>query len=139
MLRKISGVLLGLVVAFCTIMLVERLGHMVYPPPPDLDFKNAEKLRVYIESLPLGAFVFILLGWFLGTLLGGMVACRVAREQPLLFACIIGAVIMAATIANLVMIPHPSWFSIAAVVLIGAAALLASRWASSTTRVRRAL
>lgn len=104
MLRKISAVLLGLLVAFGTIMLVEWLGHQVYPPPSDLDFNNPEQLRVYMGTLPLGAFLFVLLGWFLGTLLGGLVACRVAQEHPAVFSCIIGTVILVATIANLVTI-----------------------------------
>ena len=139
MLRKISAVLLGVLVAFCTVMLVEWLGHQVYPPPPDLDFKNPEQVRQFTSTLPLGAFLLILLGWLLGTISGGLTACYVAREKPLVFASIIGAVMLAATVANLAMIPHPTWFSIAGITVIGVGTLLASRWSTSSSRVIKAL
>lgn len=135
MLRKISAVLLGLLVSVVTVMLVEWISHQVYPLPPDLDFKDPEKVRSYVSGLPLGAFLAILLGWLLGTLAGGMAACRVAREKPAVFASIIGAVMMAATVANLIMIPHPTWFSIPGIGVIAAGTLLATRWATATRSV----
>ncbi len=79
------------------------------------------------------------LGWLLGTLAGGMVACKIAREKPAVFACIIGAVMLAATIANLLLIPHPNWFSIAGIGMIVAGTLLAIRWATSTGSVSKAI
>lgn len=138
MLRKISAVLLGVVVASATVMLVEWLGHQVYPPPPGLNFKDPVQLQQYTSSLPLGAFLFILLGWLLGTLCGGLAACYVAREKPLVFASIIGAVMLAATITNLILIPHPTWFSIGGIIVIGVGTLLASRWSSTSGRLTKA-
>jgi hypothetical protein len=132
MLRKISAVFLGLLVSVLTVTLVEWISHQVYPLPPDLDFKDPEKVRSYVSSLPLGAFLAILLGWFMGTLAGGLAACRVASDKPVVFASIVGAVMMAATVANLIMIPHPTWFSIAGIGVIAAGTLLAIRWSSST-------
>lgn len=139
MLRKISAVFLGLLVSVLTVTLVEWVSHQVYPLPPDLDFKDAEKVRIYVSSLPLGAFLAILLGWLLGTLTGGLAACRVARDNPVVFACIIGALMMAATVANLMMIPHPTWFAFAAIGVIVAGTLLAIRWSSATGSVSRAV
>lgn len=138
MLRKISAVFLGLLVSVLTVTLVEWISHQVYPLPPGMDFKDSEKVRLYVSGLPLGAFLAILLGWLLGTLAGAMVACRVAQEKPAVFASIIGAVMMAATVANLIMIPHPDWFSIAGIGVIAAGTLLAIRWSSSTGAVSRA-
>lgn len=139
MLRKISAILLGLLVSGLTVTLVEWISHQVYPLPPDLDFKDPEKVRSYVSSLPLGAFLAILVGWLLGTLAGGLAACRVARDQPVVFASIIGAVMMAATVANLVMIPHPTWFSIAGIGVIAAGTLLTVRLATATGSVSRAV
>jgi pimeloyl-ACP methyl ester carboxylesterase len=136
-LRKISAVLLGLVAAIATVMLIQWIGHQVYPPPPNLDFNDPVQLRAFMKHLPLGAFLFVLLSYGLGTLLGGLTACRVAGQYPVVFASIVGAVILAATIANLAMIPHPTWFSIAGIVVIGAGTLLAIRWSAPTRRVSR--
>ncbi len=138
MLRKIAAVLLGVLASVATVMLIEWISHQVYPLPPGMDFNDPEKVRVYASSLPLGAFLAVLLGWMMGTMVGGITACQVAREKPVVFASIIGAVMLAATVANLVMIPHPTWFSIAAIVVIAAGTLLAIRWVSSTGAVSRA-
>jgi len=138
MLRKISAVLLGLLAAVATVMLIEWISHQIYPPPPGLDFNNAEQVRQHVSTLPPGAFIAILTGWLMGTLAGGVVACQIAREKPAVFASIIGTVMMVATIANLIMIPHPSWFSIAGIVVIAAGTVLAIRWSATTGRVSRA-
>lgn len=138
MLRKIAAVLLGLGASIATVMLIEWISHQVYPLPPGMDFNDPEMVRDFVSRLPLGAFLAILLGWLLGTLAGAMVACRVAQEKPVVFASIIGAVMMAATVANLVMIPHPTWFSIAGIGVITAGTLLAIRWSSSSGAVSRA-
>lgn len=119
-------------------MLVEWAGHQVYPPPPNLDYTDAAQMKSYVSTLPLGAFLFVLLAWFSGTVAGGLVACRVALDKPIVFASIIGTLMLVATIANLVTIPHPTWFSITAIVLIAAGTLLASRWSSTTGAGTRA-
>lgn len=137
MLRKISAVFLGVVVAIATVMLIEWLGHQIYPPPPGVDFNDPEQVRKLTSNLPLGAFLMLLLGWLLGTFCGGLTACYVAREKPLVFASIIGTIMLVATITNLAMLPHPTWFSIAGIVVIGIGTLLASRCASTAgTRTR---
>jgi hypothetical protein len=139
MLRKVSAVLLGVLVAFATVMVLEWLGHQVYPVPPDVDFNDPQQMRQYVATLPLGAFASILLGWMLGTITGGLAACYVAREKPVVFASIIGAIMLAATITNLVLIPHPTWFSIAGIIVIGLGTLLAIRWSTTRSRPIRAL
>lgn len=131
MLRKISAVLLGLIVAFVTVWLFEWIGHQIYPLPPGLDFKDPEQVRLFASNLPLGALLFVLLSWLMGTFSGGLVASYLAQEKPLVYASVIGAAMMAATIANLAIIPHPTWFSIAAVMVIGLGTLLAGRWSST--------
>lgn len=132
MMRKLLAVLLGLVVAFALVALIEAAGHIVYPPPPDLDFTDTVALTEYLQLMPVGALFFPLAAWTLAALAGGLVACRIAGEKPLLFATVVGAVVMAATIVNLVMLPHPTWVSISAIVGITLAIFLAARISSNS-------
>jgi hypothetical protein len=44
-----------------------------------------------------------------------------------LAAAIVGAVVLAATVANLAMIPHPTWFAVVGVAGIVLAAFVAGR------------
>ncbi|MDX1380475.1 MAG: hypothetical protein R3233_05110 [Xanthomonadales bacterium] len=127
--RSVLAAFTGIIVAVLIVWGVEALGHVVYAPPADLDFNDAEAMRAFIQTLPPGAFAFVLGGWLLGTLVGGWIAGLIAKRRPLLFAGIVGAVILAGAVFNLLFIPHPTWFSIAAVLGIPAMAWLASRLA----------
>ena len=127
MVRYALALVVGVLAAFLTVTCIDALGHAVYPSPPGLDFNDAEQVNVFVQSLPLGAFLFVLLGWVLATLLGGWLAAYIARTRPLLFGGIVGAVVLCATIADLLLISHPVWFSITAIVAIPVTAFLASR------------
>ena len=129
MLKRIAAVLLGVVTAFVLVAVVQKLGHLIYPPPADLSLAEPERWKAYVAGLPPGPFLFVLAAWAVGTLGGGWVATLIAREKPLVFALIVGAVVMIASIAQLVAIPHPLWFTIAAIILIPAAAYAAARLA----------
>ncbi len=126
-IRNLLAIVAGVLAAFVLVGLIEALGHMVYPVPEGLDFTNPDQLQAYVQGLPVGALLFVLAAWVVATFVGGLVAASVARTRPLLYSTIVGAVVLAATIANLLMIPHPRWFAIAAVVAIPIAAFVAAR------------
>lgn len=129
MVRKIAAVLAGIVVALALVFIIEMVGHQVYPPPAGLDFTKPEVVASYMQTLPAGAFVFVLTGFAVATLVGGWVCATIARGRPMLFAGVIGVLMLAATVANLLMIPHPLWFSISAITLIILSTILAGRLA----------
>ncbi|MFQ5547667.1 MAG: hypothetical protein ACE5FV_05210 [Woeseia sp.] len=134
MVRKIAAAALGIITAGLIVWIVEALGHAVYPVPPDLDMSAPEQFRDYIAALPPGAFLFVLAAWLLGTLGGGMLACFIAGEKPFVYATIVGAFILIATVVNLVMLPHPLWFSATAVLAIAVMTYLTGLAASSQAR-----
>jgi len=113
--------------AFASIHLIEMLGHTIYPPPADLDFSNPEAIRPYFATLPIIALLIPMFGWFVSTLAGSLVANFCGDAKPYVFAAIIGGLVFAATVANLILIPHPLWFSITALIGIVASAWLANR------------
>ena len=122
--RNIGAGIAGVVVAGLLVWLVEKVGHAVYPPPPDLDFANADAMRAYIDTLPLGALLFVAAAWFIGTLGGTLTACKLGTGRRYIYALVVGGLILVATVVNLVMIPHPMWFSVLAVLVILAGAWL---------------
>ena len=129
MLTKIVAGLAGIAAAFAVIALTQHLGHRVYPPPPDLDVSDIEAFRKFTAGLPLMAFLFVLLAYYAGSLAGTFVAGWIAGFRTLIYAGLIGGLVLAGTVANLVMIPHPLWFSILAVIGIPLFAYLGSRLA----------
>lgn len=126
MLRDVIGAVVGIAVAMITVLLLEKAGHYVYPAPADLDVRNTEAMMDYVASLPIGALLFVLIAYVIGTFDGVFVGAWIGRTKPVVFALVVGVLMLVATITNLIMIPHPLWFSVSAVAGIIVAAWLAT-------------
>jgi len=125
--RTIAGVVLGVVVAWLTIMLAEFASAPLHPMPAGFDMHDPASVAAFVATLPVAALLLVLAGWVLGALVGSHVAARIARKP--LPALAVGMVIVVGVIANAVMIPHPTWMTIAGVLLPVPAAWLGARLA----------
>ena len=112
MFRNVLAVVLGVVLAFVLIMALERLGHAIYPPPPEVDFANLEAVSAYVQTVPAGALLLVLAAWLIGTLGGGLLACFIAKNRAMVYASVVGGLVILGTVFNLYLIPHPIWFAI---------------------------
>ncbi|MEL7186139.1 MAG: hypothetical protein AAFN50_06860 [Pseudomonadota bacterium] len=121
--KNILAGIVGVVLAGSIIMIVEMVGHTMFPPPPDLDFSDVDAMRSYVSTLPAGAFLSVVLAWTLGAFGGTLVASKIGNARALIFACIIGGLILAGTAYNLVTIPHPLW-----VAIVGIAGIVGGAW-----------
>ena len=130
--KNIGAGIAGVVIAIAIVWLIEMVGHSVYPPPPKLDFADADAMRAYTSRLPIGAFLFVGGAWFVATLCGTFAACKIGTAKPIVFAGVVGGLMLSATAANLMMIPHPLWFSMLGVVGIIVAAWLGMTLGTST-------
>ena len=139
MVRNAAAAVTGLVIAFVLIMLIEKLGHFIYPPPADLDFSDPEAVRPYIATLPFLALLFPMIAWVVATFAGTLVASKIGTANPRLFGAVVGGLVLAGTIANLVMIPHPVWFSVLSLIGIVASAWFAVRVASGPEKQTQAV
>lgn len=109
MLRKIGGVLLGLLVAWLFVMLAEALAHRIYPPPAGTNMNDFNEVKKFVATLPASALALVLAGWLVGTLAGTFVAARVGHGAGPGY--VVGALLLCAGIANSIIIPQPVWFS----------------------------
>ena len=139
MRRKIVAVVLSAVVAVVLIVAIEALGHSVYPIPANLDITNSDAMQEYVMSAPVGALLSVLAAWLVATLVGGLLACFVAREAPLANSAIVGGLVLLSTIINLVSIPHPPWFSATSIVAIIGTIFVTSRRGSAFEATRESL
>ena len=126
MLRDVLGAIIGVAVAVITVMLLQKIGHLAFPPPADLDVEDTQAMMEYVRSAPIAALLFVLASYIIAAFDGTFIACWIGRAKSFIFALIIGVLMLVATITNLIMIPHPLWFSITAVVGIVAAAWTAA-------------
>jgi hypothetical protein len=109
------------------------LGHLVYPPPADVEFSDAEQVREFIASLPAGSILFVGAAWAAGTFLGTLAGAVLSGSGPLPYAIVVGGIVLAGAATMLLIIPHPLWFTITAPIAIIAAAVLAVH---AATRLR---
>jgi hypothetical protein len=131
--KNIAAGVAGVVIAVALVWLIEKIGHAMYPPPADLDFSDAEAMQAYMATLPLGALLFVAAAWFIGTLGGTCAACAIGTAKPKIFAIVVGGLMLVATIMNLIMIPHPTWFSVLGIVGVLVAAWLGTMCERATT------
>ncbi len=128
-MRSFIAIVGGMVVAVTVVSACDMLAGLLHPVPPGFDPADVAQLKAHAESAPPAALATVLLGWLLGPLAGGLVATRVAEHDRSRYAWVIAALLLAATISNLVAIRHPLWMVVAAVVGIPAMGWLAARLA----------
>ena len=133
MIRNVLAGMLGIALAIGIIALNEKLGHKFFPPPAGIDFSDPDIVRPYLASLPAWALLQVMAGWVIGVFTGIMAATTIGRASPRIYAWVIGGLILAATISNLIIIPHPMWFNVTS---LGAIAL--SAWFAKSIAEKRA-
>ena len=127
MVRAVIAVIAGVVAAFAAILVVEAIGALAAPAGSAPKLTDEAAMRAYLATLPLSAYAFVLAAYLVGSAVGGIVAGRIVGSRASRTVWVVGALVLAATVANLVMIPHPAWFSIAAVAAIVAGVAIAGQ------------
>lgn len=117
MKRRILSVLAGVVVGWVVVSLGEMLQHQLFPPPEGLNVKDKEAIKAYAENLPDAAFAVLLGVWLCSALLGGLVAGKLGQPEGMRSALLTGAILLATSILNMVLIPHPVWLMVCTVIL----------------------
>ena len=127
-MKKLWGVIAGLVAAFVMVFAVEMISHMIYPPPIIDDPTDYAALAELLKMAPVGALLIVILGHFIGMFVGTVIALKIAKEKSA--AYIVIGVFMLLTFMNFYLIKHPLWFvisDVAAVALGGGIPYLAFR------------
>ena len=117
----------GVVATMGTIVGLESVGHVLYPPPPGLSLARPEDAVAMAAAMPPAAFAVVVLGWVLGTFIGSLLAVRLARGAGLLLAGGIAALVLSGIYSVLGTLPHPAWCGWVGVPGTVLAALLAAR------------
>jgi hypothetical protein len=126
-LRHTVAVVIGVVVAVTIIMLFEGLNSQLFPPPAGLDHATAAEMGAWLRTLPTGAFLLVLAGYAFGAFAGSAATARFAPSRAAHLVGLVGAFLLAASLMNLVALPHPMWFWVANVLLIVGGAWLGFR------------
>lgn len=118
MVRSILVVLAGVVISALVVVATDAIVSGLHPLPPGIDVTNQESLRQAMASIPASAFAILLAGWLVAAAVGSFVAARWAGRAPAAHGLLVALILLAATMANLVAVPHPIWMWPAVLVLI---------------------
>ncbi|MBI3447874.1 MAG: hypothetical protein HY049_02980 [Acidobacteria bacterium] len=130
--RSIPAVIAGFVAASLVMVVFESVnGRVLYPEMGKAaeGMTDREAIRALMASAPVGAFLVVLLGWGVGSLVGGFVAASIGRSAPVPHALVVGGLLTLAGIANNLMLPPPAWFWIVSLVVLLPAACAGARLA----------
>ena len=111
MLRNILATIAGLTVAFITISIIEKLGHIAFPFPEGAQPNDMEWLKNNMALIPKGAMVSVIIAHVLG-IISGMGIAGLISKTAMIPAYSVGGVMLAITAIMLFLIPSPIWFTV---------------------------
>jgi hypothetical protein len=135
MIRKILAVVMGIVAGGVFNMAMVTASHAVYPLPEGLDPNDFEAFKAHVEAngMPTGALIMVLVAHAGGSFVSGFVCGLIARRSWYVAAVLLGILWTCGGIAMLMMLPAPTWFAVADVVLYVPAALLGVKLGGALT------
>lgn len=116
-MKNVISALVGIIVAFAITMGFEWLGSQIFPLTEGSDPTNMAWLKSNMDKIPIGAMNAVIAAHFLG-IMGGMFIAGLTSKVSMVPAYVVGFVMITGTLTNLIMIPHPTWFMIADVIMV---------------------
>jgi len=116
MLRNILATIVGFLVAGLTVHLFENvIGHNLFPLPEGADPTDMEWIKNNMASIPVGAKIFVVLGHFMGIVVGMFVAGLISKTS-MIPAYIVAGIMILATAFVTFGLPKETWFVAAEIV-----------------------
>lgn len=113
MARLIGGVVIGTAAAIAVMVLIQRIGHLIWPLPADLGLYDPEAAARAFADIPLSAKLVLVFAWFAGGLVGAAVAGALSgRPGP---GWVVAGLAACLGIVTVLMVPQPVWMQVSAV------------------------
>lgn len=113
LLAVLAGIVLGSIVNVGIIM----ISGSVIPPPEGADVTTMEGLKESLHLFQPKHFIMPFLAHALGTFAGAFLTGIIAASHKMKFALGVGVFFLAGGIANISMLPSPTWFAVLDIVL----------------------
>lgn len=128
LLRSTSALLAGLAVALALVIGVEMLSELVHPFPPGVDPTDLEACKAHVAQYPAWVLGAVVVLWGLTTFLSSWTATSLGTAQHIAHGLLIGGFLLAMVILNMSMLPYPSWFVIANLLIFPLSSYWGARW-----------
>ena len=124
MKRNPLAVIISVAAGILLISIMEYLSGKKYLPE-GFDSNNQAALIEFIKTAPDAMFWFLIMGYALGSFLGGFIASAISAKQKIKNALTTGSVLMGLGAINLFIIPHPVWVIITSLLVYIPSAIIA--------------
>lgn len=111
-LKNIVAVVVGIVVGSIVNMTIISVSSSIIPPPEGADVTTMDGLKASMHLFEPKNFIFPFLAHALGTLVGAFLAAIIAANSKMKFAYGIGFFFLLGGIANVFLLPSPTWFTL---------------------------
>ena len=115
-LKNVLAVILGWIGGSAVNMGLIMIGHRVLPIE-GVDPNDMDAMAAVMPTLSIEYFIFPFLAHALGTLLGAILAGVIAASHKMIFSLAIGALFLIGGIMVNYMLPGPTWFAVADIVI----------------------
>ena len=122
-LRSLAAVLAGLLVLFVLTVAVEAFSAVVHPFPEGFG-GTQEEICQHVERYPQWVLAVVIPAWAVAAFASTWTAARIGN---LYSSAIVGLLLLAALVCNISMLPYPTWFKIANLLVIPIAVFAGSR------------
>ncbi|WP_324028045.1 hypothetical protein QSV08_08915 [Maribacter sp. BPC-D8] len=109
--KNILAVLAGIVVGSIVNMGIIMISGSIIPPPEGADITTMEGLKASIHFFEPKHFIFPFLAHALGTLVGAVIATKIAATRKMTMALLVGLFFLIGGTANIAMLGGPMWFT----------------------------
>lgn len=109
MFRNVIAVIVGLAVGMMVNMALVLLNLGLHPMPEGVNFDDPEGVKAYFATLPLMAYLIVLLAHLGQSFVGGLVAALISATRPMLVAMIVGVLSLIGGLINMTDMPLPMW------------------------------
>lgn len=109
-IKNILAVIAGILVGGFVNMGIILISGSIIPSPEGVDVTTTEGMKAGIHLFEAKHFLFPFLAHAIGTLIGAMVAFKIAATHKMKLALGIGGFFLLGGIAAATMIPAPTWF-----------------------------
>ncbi|MBU2928597.1 hypothetical protein [Winogradskyella psychrotolerans] len=111
-MRHVLATIIGFIAASLSVYLIENLiGHNLFPLPDGADPLNMDWLSNNMNKIPVGMKICVVIAHFVGVYIGMLVAAKISKTS-MVPSYIVGALMLAATFFNIVMLPKELWFTL---------------------------
>lgn len=110
MARNIIAIIIGLFVAFLATYFVYNINSSLFPLPENIDPSDMDAMKAYMASLPIGAFIIVIIAHIAGSFAGALTASKIGHSHHVNLSLFIGVFMLLMGIIRVLVAPHPIWF-----------------------------